>query len=231
MADKLGIPMVDEHYYNPPGWFINNQDFYDRYDRSKSKVYLGEYAAHLPDRSNNIETALAEALYLTSVERNADVVTMTSYAPLLAKEGHTQWNPDLIYFNNTEVKPTVGYYTQLMYGQNTGTEYLPSEVKVNIRRESVRKRIGVSVVRDAHTGDMIVKLVNLLPVAASMEVELPSLEGMKKTAVKTVLAGDPKDKNARPVESAMEVSEKFAHELPAYSFTVIRIQKELTKKK
>ena len=231
LADKLGIPMVDEHYYNPPGWFINNQDFYDRYDRSKSKVYLGEYAAHLPDRSNNIETALAEALYLTSVERNADVVTMTSYAPLLAKEGHTQWNPDLIYFNNTEVKPTVGYYTQLMYGQNTGTEYLPSEVKVNIRRESVRKRIGVSVVRDAHTGDMIVKLVNLLPVAARMEVELPSLEGMKKTAVKTVLAGDPKDKNARSVESAMEVSEKFAHELPAYSFTVIRIQKELTKKK
>ena len=57
-------------------------------------------------RPNNIETALAEALYLTSVERNADVVTMTSYAPLLAKEGHTQWNPDLIYFNNTEVKPT-----------------------------------------------------------------------------------------------------------------------------
>ena len=106
-ATKMGIPMVDEHYYNTPGWFINNQDFYDRYDRNKAKVYLGEYAAHLPGRPNNMETALAEALYLTSVERNADVVTMTSYAPLLAKEGHTQWNPDLIYFNNTEVKPTV----------------------------------------------------------------------------------------------------------------------------
>lgn len=231
LADRLGIPMVDEHYYNPPGWFINNQDFYDRYDRSKSKVYLGEYAAHLPDRSSNIETALAEALYLTSVERNADVVTMTSYAPLLAKEGHTQWNPDLIYFNNTEVKPTVGYYIQLLYGQNTGTEYLLSEVSVNISRESVRKRIGVSVVRDAHTGDLIVKLVNLLPVAARADVELPSLEGMSPVAVKTVLTGNPNDKTARPVESAMEVSEKLAYELPAYSFTVIRIQKELTKKK
>ena len=54
--------------------------FRDRYDRNKAKVYLGEYAAHLPGRPNNIETALAEALYLTSVERNADVVTMTSYA-------------------------------------------------------------------------------------------------------------------------------------------------------
>ena len=231
LATKMGIPMVDEHYYNTPGWFINNQDFYDRYDRNKSKVYLGEYAAHLPGRPNNIETALAEALYLTSVERNADVVTMTSYAPLLAKEGHTQWNPDLIYFNNTEVKPTVGYYTQLLYGQNAGTEYLASDVRVKTRQDAVKKRIGVSVVRDEHTGDLIVKMVNLLPVSAKADIALPSLDGMKKTAVKTVLAGDPKDKNARPVESAMEVDEKFVYELPAYSFTVIRIQKEIIKKK
>ena len=231
LATKMGIPMVDEHYYNTPGWFINNQDFYDRYDRNKSKVYLGEYAAHLPGRPNNIETALAEALYLTSVERNADVVTMTSYAPLLAKEGYTQWNPDLIYFNNTEVKPTVGYYTQLLYGQNAGTEYLSSDVSVKTRQDAVKKRIGVSVVRDEHTGDLIVKMVNLLPVSAKADIALPSLDGMKKTAVKTVLAGDPKDKNARPVESAMEVDEKFVYELPAYSFTVIRIQKEIIKKK
>lgn len=231
LADKLGIPMVDEHYYNTPGWFINNQDFYDRYDRNKSKVYLGEYAAHLPGRPNNIETALAEALYLTSVERNADVVTMTSYAPLLAKEGHTQWNPDLIYFNNTEVKPTVGYYTQLLYGQNAGTEYLPSDVQVKTRQDAVKKRIGVSVVRDEHTGDLIVKLVNLLPVSAKANIELPSLECMNKSAVKTVLAGGPKDKLAKPVESTLEVDESFVYELPAYSFTVIRVQKDIAKKK
>ena len=183
-ATKMGIPMVDEHYYNTPGWFINNQDFYDRYDRNKAKVYLGEYAAHLPGRPNNIETALAEALYLTSVERNADVVTMTSYAPLLAKEGHTQWNPDLIYFNNTEVKPTVGYYAQQMYGQNAGSEYIASSVTLDNAQDAVKKRIGVSVVRDGKTGDMIVKLVNLLPVAVNAQVELPSLEGMNTTAVK-----------------------------------------------
>ncbi len=224
-ATKMGIPMVDEHYYNTPGWFINNQDFYDRYDRNKAKVYLGEYAAHLPGRPNNIETALAEALYLTSVERNADVVTMTSYAPLLAKEGHTQWNPDLIYFNNTEVKPTVGYYAQQMYGQNAGSEYIASSVTLDNTQDAVEKRIGVSVVRDGKTGDMIVKLVNLLPVAVNAQVELPSLEGMDTTAVKTVLAGKPTDKQVRPVSGTMEVSEKFGYELPAYSFTVIRINK------
>lgn len=230
LADKLAIPMVDEHYYNTPGWFINNQDFYDRYDRNKSKVYLGEYAAHLPGRPNNIETALAEALYLTSVERNADVVTMTSYAPLLAKEGHTQWNPDLIYFNNTEVKPTVGYYTQLLYGQNSGTEYVASDVQVKIRQAAVKKRIGVSVVRDASTGDLIVKLVNLLPVTAKADVQLPSLEGMDLTAAKTVLTGEPTDKLARPVASTLKVSERFAYDMPAYSFTVIRIPKAASKK-
>jgi hypothetical protein len=94
-ATKLSVPVVDEHYYQSPVWFIHNQDYYDKYDRSKAKVYPGEYAAHLPGRPRNLETALAEALYLTAVERNGDVVSMTSYAPLLAKEGHTQWNPNL----------------------------------------------------------------------------------------------------------------------------------------
>ena len=120
LATRENIPMVDEHYYNTPGWFINNQDFYDKYDRSKSKVYLGEYASHLPGRPSNIETALSDALYLTAIERNADVVSMTSYAPLLAKEGHTQWNPDMIYFNNDEVKPTVEYHVQKLFGNNSG---------------------------------------------------------------------------------------------------------------
>ncbi|MDR0573447.1 MAG: carbohydrate binding domain-containing protein, partial [Tannerella sp.] len=120
LSDKLNLQMVDEHYYQTPGWFLNNQDFYDKYDRARSaNVYLGEYAAHLPGRPNNLETALCEALYLTSLERNGDVVEMTSFAPLLAKEGHTNWNPDLIYFNNKEVKPTVGYYVQQLYGQNS----------------------------------------------------------------------------------------------------------------
>lgn len=127
LADKLNLPMVDEHYYNSPGWFINNQDFYDSYDRSKSKVYLGEYASW----GNTFYNALAESLYLTAVERNGDVVSMASYAPLLAREKHTQWNPDLIYFNGTEVKPTVNYYVQKMYGENPGDNYLYSQVKLS----------------------------------------------------------------------------------------------------
>ena len=183
LASKLSIPIVDEHYYVPPGWFIYNQDFYDHYDRNKSKVYLGEYAAHLPGRPNNIETALAEALYLTALERNADIVTMASYAPLLAKEGHIQWNPDLIYFNNTEVKPTVGYYTQQMYGQNSGDKYISSIVQLDNEQEAVKKRVGVSVVKDTKTDSLIVKLVNLLPVDVNSQIEFQDTEFINPTAI------------------------------------------------
>lgn len=228
-ATRLNVPMVDEHYYNTPGWFINNQDYYDRYDRTKPKVYLGEYAAHLPGRPNNIETALAEALYLTSVERNGDIVSMTSYAPLLAKEGHTQWNPDLIYFNNREVKPTVGYYTQQLYGQNSGDTYLPADRKIDNPRQDVQKRIGTSVVRDSKTGDWIVKLVNLLPVPIKAKVEgLTQTENGK--AVLQVLSGKPTDKNARPVKKDVSVTELSQYEMPAYSLSVIRIKSDEMKK-
>lgn len=224
VATRLEVPIVDEHYYVSPGWFIHNQDYYDRYDRNKSKVYLGEYASHLPGRPVNIETALSEALYLTAVERNADIVTMTSYAPLLAKEGHTQWNPDLIYFNNTEVKPTVGYYVQKLYGQNAGDVYLPSRIDISNQQDGVRKRIAASVVRDSMTGDIILKMVNMLPVPVQTDIDLTSLGLTSSQGILTVLTGTPDDKLAQPVESVVSVPENYRSELPAYSFTVLRIK-------
>ncbi|MEI6950474.1 alpha-L-arabinofuranosidase C-terminal domain-containing protein [Paraflavisolibacter sp. H34] len=220
LASKLQVPMVDEHYYVPPAWMIHNQEYYDRYDRSKPKVYLGEYAT----RGNTFYNALAEALYLASVERNADVVTMTSYAPLLAREGHTQWNPDLIYFNGTEVKPTVNYEVQKLYGQNAGTEYLPAAVALSNNTEAVSKRIAVSVVRDAKSKDVVVKLVNLLPQPVNASVDLKGIVPVGSAAVKTVLAGAPSDRNVRPVTSSIAVPENLVTELQPYSFTVIRIK-------
>lgn len=223
IATDMKLPMVDEHYYQTPGWFIHHQDYYDRYDRNKPKVYLGEYAVHVPGRHNNIETALVEALHLANVERNGDVVSMTSYAPLLAKDKHTNWNPDLIYFNNKEVKPTVGYYVQQLYGQNSGTQYLPTRVDMNNDQEAVGKRMAASVVRDEQSGDVIVKLVNLLPVEVNTQIIVPDIESIQPVAMKTVLSGKPADKNACPVIGEIEVGGKFPCGLPAYSFTVIRI--------
>ncbi|NDW09741.1 alpha-L-arabinofuranosidase C-terminal domain-containing protein [Dysgonomonas sp. 520] len=225
IATEIGLPLIDEHYYNSPGWYIHNQDYYDRYDRNKPKVYLGEYAAHVPGRHNNIETALSEALHLTNIERNGDVVSLTSYAPLLAKEGHTQWNPDLIYFNNTEVKPTVGYYVQRLFGQNSGDEYLPTSLLLSNRGDAVTKRVACSVVSDSETGDVIIKVVNLLPIEVKTAINTDSLKMTTKEIYKTVLSGNPEDKNVLPVESVIDLQNLKEIHLPAYSLTVLRLRK------
>ena len=229
LADKLGVPMVDEHYYQSPGWFLYNQDFYDKYDRSKkTKVYLGEYATHISGRRANMETALTEALYLAALERNGDVVHMTSYAPLLAKDGRTQWNPDLIYFNNREVRPTTGYYVQKLYGQHAGDHYIPSQVNLDNQDSRVKLRVGSSIVRDSKTGDVIVKLVNLLPVSIETDVRLPGMDGIQSSATRTVLAGAP-EATPLPVTDTIEAGTSFKQELPAYSFTVIRLKTQKVK--
>ncbi|MCM1067326.1 MAG: alpha-L-arabinofuranosidase [Muribaculaceae bacterium] len=217
LARELALPMVDEHYYVSPGWLYNNRTYYETYDRSASKVYLGEWAAHLPGRPNNIETALAEALYLTDIERNADIVAMTSYAPLLAKDGHTQWRPDMIYFDNTSVSKTTDYYVQQIYGHNTGDRYLPARIEANLP-DSALRRIGVSAVTDSRTDDTIVKIVNILPVALKLDIDLPGI--YSGTYKATRIAGAPADEHTSPQE--VEITLPRAH-VPAYSFTVVRI--------
>lgn len=240
LANRLGIQCVDEHYYNSPGWFINHQDFYDSYRRGATKVYLGEYASHIPGRANCLETALSEALYLCSVERNADVVEMTSYAPLFARKGHTQWNPDMIYFDNVSVEPTTGYQVQRMFGQNAGSVYVPSEVmlstsdsrQLGAAHSDVFKRIGVSVVKDDDTHTYVVKFVNYLPVANEVDVDLSSLqvaEGQPVVWDETVrgelLTGELADTRCEsvPLTNARLESGKLKITLPAYSFGVVRL--------
>lgn len=218
IADKINIPMVDEHYYEQPGWFINNQGFYDSYDRSKAKVYLGEYASW----GNTMYNALAEALYLTGVERNGDVVSMASYAPMLAREKHTQWNPDLIYFNGSEVKPTVNYYVQQLYGQNPGDVYLQSFTELSDNSEA-NKRFGVSATTDSKTGDIIIKLANVLPVSITPDLELQGLSA-KGNATYTVFTEKADSKTGKPVVTTLSAKEALSKELPPYSFTVIRLK-------
>ncbi|MFT4152222.1 alpha-L-arabinofuranosidase C-terminal domain-containing protein [Parafilimonas sp.] len=221
-ARKLNVPMLDEHYYVSPAWFIYNQDFYDKYDRSGPKVYLGEYAAHLPGRPNNLETALAEAIHLTALERNGDVVSMSSYAPLLAKEGHTQWNPDMIYFNNTAVKPTTGYYVQQLFSKNAGDQYIPAKAVYSDNNEKANSRFAWSVVKNAD--HLFLKLVNLLPVSTSVVPDLKDFTIDRSPIIKTVLSGNPDSKNMVPVQTTADPDEIEKLVLPPYSSTVLKIK-------
>ena len=220
IADRLKVPVIDEHYYQQPGWFINNQNFYDNYPRNRSKVYLGEYASW----GNTLNNALAEAAYMTSLERNGDIVSMASYAPLLAKEKHTQWGTDLIFFNNEEIKPTPNYYVQQFFGQNSGDTYIPGQISLENPDPVVEKRIASSIIKDSKTGDLIIKLVNLLPGTVNAKLNLGDYLKTDSKAVKAVLSGLPEDRNVKPQASEIKIGKEFNYELPAYSVSVIRIK-------
>ncbi|MEV7732647.1 alpha-L-arabinofuranosidase C-terminal domain-containing protein [Streptomyces sp. NPDC088921] len=116
------VDMVDEHYYNSPQWFLQNNDRYDSYDRSGPKVFLGEYAS----QGNTFKNGLTEAAFMTGLERNADVVKLASYAPLFANEDYVQWRPDLIWFNNHASWNSANYEVQKLFMTNVGDRVVPS---------------------------------------------------------------------------------------------------------
>ena len=135
--------IVDEHYYRSPSWFFENNKRYDSYDRNGPKVFAGEYAAHNTDRANDLYAALSEASFLTGIERNSDIVLMAAYAPLFAKVGSTQWAPDLIWFDNSDVYGSPSYYVQKLFNLYKGTSYVPSALDTTKVEITPRGRVGL----------------------------------------------------------------------------------------
>lgn len=223
-ANQLNVPVVDEHYYEEPQWFLSNGGRYDKYDRNKSQVYVGEYAS----QGNTLFNALAEAAYMTALERNGDVVRMASYAPLLANASHTSWNPNLIYFTNTTVTPTVNYYVQQLFSLNQGDRYYSNIISFGDRQDST---LAASCVRDSQSGDLILKMVNAGPAAVTAKADLSIFGTIGADAQQAVLSGNPDEKNTLrdprslvPLKSDIKVKKKTSFTLPAWSLTVIRIR-------
>ncbi len=206
--------MTDEHYYESTGWFMHHRDYYDHYDRQGTKVYLGEWAASTKVKRPNVETALAEALYLTDIERNGDVVEMTSYAPMLCKDGHSNWNPDMIYFSNTSVRTTPAYEIQRLFSVNSGDRYVKTQLTIN--NGQLQHRVGASLVRDSKTGKRYLKLVNALPTTLKIDVKGLSLPATVKCEQFTGKIDDQKAKT-----TTIETSEPTT--LPPYSLRVIAL--------
>ncbi|MCR5468819.1 MAG: alpha-L-arabinofuranosidase [Lachnospiraceae bacterium] len=145
---------VDEHYYVKPQWLYDNVDFYDEYPRDVA-VFAGEYAGHDANQSNSMEAALAEAAMISGMERNGDVVKLASYAPLFNRIGHSQWTPDLIWFDDKKVVLTPSYYVQKIFSEYAGTATLELNGQEKTLRE---KELYISLVKD---GDKtILKAVN-----------------------------------------------------------------------
>ena len=220
-ATQLEVPILDEHYYEQRNYFLTSRQ-YDNYPRDrKTKVYLGEYAA----KDKKLIDALAEGLYLLHVERNADVVVMTSYAPLFARKNTNNWNPDLIYFDNERPFLTCSYYVQQMFGQSSGDYYYGDCVKFDREDDNL---LGQSVVLDTQSRKLFLKVCNAGENAAKATIDLSRFSGFK-SVTRTVIKGQPDDENnfdqqpIAPVKETVKLKNKTTLDVDPYSITLYSI--------
>ena len=177
---KLKVDLVDEHFYRPEDWFLNSGSRYDNYDRKGPKVFAGEYACHGKGKKwNHFHASLLEAAFLTGVERNADVVHMATYAPLLAHVEGWQWRPDLIWFDNLRSVRTCSWYVQSLYGHNKGTNVIPLTMdKKAVSGQEGQNGLFASAVIDKENNTYILKVVNTSDKNQKLNIEF---KGLKKS--------------------------------------------------
>lgn len=170
---KLGVDLVDEHFYKDEEFFLSGAVRYDEFPREGPKVFAGEYACHGAGKKwNRFYSAICEAAFMTGLERNADVVKMATYAPLFAHIDGWQWRPDMIWFDNLRSVRTASYYVQQLFATNRGTHVLPVSLDCD------EDRIYASAVLDEEDGGaVIVKFVNAGGKDVRAEIDLKGRRG------------------------------------------------------
>ncbi len=227
---RIGVDLVDEHYYRSPEWFLSNANRYDSYDRNGPKVFAGEYACHAPDKENSFLTALSEAAFMTGLERNADVVHMCTYAPLFAHKEAWQWRPDLIWFDNLSFVKTPNYYVQQLFGNNAGTHVLA--LTMNGKAVSGQQNLYATAASDATDNTLIIKIANTGIDQKKVSFILDGLKAGVHAVILTHLNSS--DLNAKnSFETPDLITPKVVHSeindnkmdiaLPPLSFTILRI--------
>ncbi len=233
---KLKAEIVDEHYYANPEWFLKNATRYDNYDRNSYKIFAGEFAAQSvktcsPKNQNNWECALAEAAFMTGLERNAEVVQLCSYAPLFAHVEGWQWTPDLIWFDNLKSFGTANYYVQKLFSNNKGTQVL--SILQDNKPLTGQEGLYASAAFDQHSNEIILKLVNSTDKTQTANLLLDGANKLSSRGKITVLKSDDLNKVnslelptlVSPVEQELIIKGKTVKQaLAPYSFTVIRIK-------
>lgn len=128
-VEKNGCPAecVDEHFYNTTEFFAERVNYYDDYDRKGPKIFVGEVAVNEGNYMGQLYAALGEAAFLMGIEKNQDIVTLASYAPLFENVNYRAWYPNLIRFNNHQSLGIPTYYVWKMFGQNRGEYVVRSE--------------------------------------------------------------------------------------------------------
>ncbi|SHF35636.1 Alpha-L-arabinofuranosidase [Cnuella takakiae] len=232
---SMNADIIDEHYYRRPEWFLENARRYDNYPRTGPKVFAGEYAAQTDKvvsihNKNSWQAALAEAAFMTGLERNADVVTMASYAPLFAHAEGWQWTPDMIWVDNLRAYGTPNYYVQQLYSLNKGNKVLP--ITLNKDVVAGQDSLYASAALDTKTKEVIVKVVNVSGKPQQVNLDLKGVKSLASQGKLFLLQSNDlnvvnsleQPKNLAPVESSIAIKGKAVKmEAKPYSFSVVRV--------
>ncbi len=221
--------VLDEHFYKSADEFYADVHHYDKTDRNGPKIFVGEWATMEGNPTPDFGAALGDAAWMTGMERNSDIVIMSSYAPMFVNvsPGAMQWHPDLIGYNAMESYGSPSYYAQVMFGKYHGDE-IPQTDELGSN-----SRFFYSVTRDSKNSEMYIKLVNAGSAPQPVDIKLDGATGVAPIAnvvtlsAKTEAATNSIDhpKNIIPVESRFErASGNFTYTLPPYSIQVLRVR-------
>ena len=249
---KLKADLVDEHFYRNEDWFLGNEagkerygEFcgglrYEHYDRKGPKVFAGEYACHGKNKHkwNHYEASILEAAFMTDMERNADVVYMTAYAPLFAHVEGWQWRPDLIWYDNLRMFKSCSYYVQQMYAVNKGTNVLRMTMnKQPIAGQPGQDGLFASSVFDKNTGEVIIKIINTSKQSQPVSVKLVGMKGTRTAETITISHNGMDDENT--LDNPEKITPKngtlsldagkdatlLTDDIPAMSFRLYKVKK------
>lgn len=232
---ELGVDLYDEHFYRGEQWFLDakNRHRYDRYDRRGPKVFAGEYACHGRGKKwNHFNAALLEAAFMTGFERNADVVSMATYAPLFAHVKGWQWRPDMIWYDNQRSVRTCSYYVQQLYSHYKGSYVLPLTMGGKaVCGDDDQRGLFASAVASKPTGEIYVKIANVSDTAQPVRLTFKGVKRLASARLITLHSDTPTAENTlanptaiTPQEQTVEVAENtISVSFPAKTFGVFII--------
>lgn len=232
--------MMDEHYYRATDEFLQMSPGYaKKYDRSGPEIFVGEWAAHedaaikpweagarKQPPTPTMKAAIGDGVFMAAMERNADLIKMQCYAPLLVNvnPGARQWRPDMIGYDALSAYGSPSYYAFQMFSRNIGDEILSTA--------PAGTTVQGSATRDSQTGEIILKLVNPQPTDETLNIKIQDVVALASTATAITLSGSPEDtnsinrpRNVVPVTTTVRgVKPQFTYTLPANSIVVLKLK-------
>ncbi len=218
--------VLDEHFYESPAWFEANSNYFNNTTRGSSKVFIGEYAANEGSPTNDMNSALGDSCWLLGLERNSDLVTMSSYAPLWVNVNGHQWTPDLIGFNNTTSYGSPSYWAQVMLSNNHGNTVISDTVTNAGGLQTLVTRTGSTY---------YLTTINTTGTPNNTAIDISGLPGISSTGTVTTLSASSSNAtnsitnptNITPQTSTVSgLSTSFNYTFPGYSITILQFNSD-----